>query len=394
MNQVIIIGDVHLGKSVNIGKHGIGSALSSRVIDQLAILDWVLEKADEHCANDIVFTGDIFEEGKPHPALITSFIRLVKKASQLGLKVHIIRGNHDILRSGNFYLSALDIIVAADIENVFVYNEVSTINIGNSGITFAPFMDRKSLFLDSNKEAVETLDKIFKYENSGISNEHYKVMIGHLAIEGSLFVGDEIDDMANELFCPLTMFEGYDYVWMGHVHKPQILCKIPHIAHIGSMDISNFGETNHTKHIVIYDADTGNFITEKIPTRPLKKISIIVPPEITDTTSYVLEEIKKIDLKNSIVKVDINLDSTEAAAVNKGVLQKALMEQGCFNISNITETKKVKIIKKEDDTSFTHAMDPQSLIKTYAETHIEEGLRSEFISVANSMHNQIKVESK
>lgn len=394
MNQVIILGDVHLGKSVNIGKHGVGSALSSRVIDQLAILDWVLEKADEYCVNDIIITGDIFEEGKPHPSLITSFIRFVKKVSKLGIKIHIIRGNHDILRSGNFYLSALDIIMAADIENAFVYSNVSTIVIGNSGFTFAPFVDRKSLFLDSNKEAVETLEKIFKYENAGISNELYKVMVGHLAIEGSLFVGDEVDDVANELFCPLSMFEGYDYVWMGHVHKPQVLSKTPHIAHIGSMDISNFGETNHQKHIVVYDADSGNFFTEKIPTRPLLKISIIVPPEVTDTTSYVLEEIKKIDLKKSIVKVEINLDSTEAAAVNKGVLQKALLEQGCFNISSITETKKVKILKKEDDSSFTHAMDAESLIKTYADTHIEQDLRSEYISVANEIHKQLKMDSK
>lgn len=394
MNQVIILGDVHLGKSVNIGKHGVGSALSSRVIDQLAILDWVLEKADENCANDIVITGDIFEEGKPHPSLITSFIRFIKKVSSLGIKTHIIRGNHDILRSGNFYLSALDIIMAADIENVFIYNDVSTIRVGNSGMTMVPFMDRKSLYLESNAEAVLTLENIFQYEGTGIPNDLYKVMIGHLAIEGSLFVGDEVDDMANELFCPLSIFEGYDYVWMGHVHKPQILCKNPHIAHIGSMDISNFGETNHNKHIVIYDADNGTFQTETIPTRPLKKINIIVPPEVTDTTSYVLEEVKKLDLRKSIVKVEINLDSTEATPVNKGVLQKALLEQGCFNISNITETKKVKIIKKEDDSLFTHAMDAQSLIKTYADAHIDQDLRSEYISVANEIHKQLKMDSK
>ena len=43
-------------------------------------------------------------------------------------------------------------------------------------------------------------------------------MVGHLAIEGSLFVGDEVDDVANELFCELAMFEGYDCVWIGETN--------------------------------------------------------------------------------------------------------------------------------------------------------------------------------
>ena len=38
----VILGDVHLGKIGQLGKAGIGSALNSRIIDQLKLLDWTL----------------------------------------------------------------------------------------------------------------------------------------------------------------------------------------------------------------------------------------------------------------------------------------------------------------------------------------------------------------
>jgi hypothetical protein len=45
MQSVIILGDVHLGKSVAIGKTGIGANLNSRVVDQTNLLDWTLDQA-------------------------------------------------------------------------------------------------------------------------------------------------------------------------------------------------------------------------------------------------------------------------------------------------------------------------------------------------------------
>jgi hypothetical protein len=58
MSQAIILGDVHLGKSMAIGKVGLGSALNSRIADQLNLLDWTLDQAIEHNADHIIITGN------------------------------------------------------------------------------------------------------------------------------------------------------------------------------------------------------------------------------------------------------------------------------------------------------------------------------------------------
>ncbi len=296
MSHAIILGDVHLGKGTNIGRAGVGASLNSRIADQLNLLDWTLDQAHERGVDDIIITGDVFEDPKPHPSLITMFLAWLKKCQAYHVHVHIILGNHDMLRSGMVFTSSLDIISEVDLENVSVYKNVNTVLIGASAFTLVPFRDRKSFSINSNVEAVAILRDSLVYELASIPVTYKKILVGHLAVEGSIPIGDEIDDMTNELFCPLDMFHGYDYVWMGHVHKPQIMKKKnPYIAHIGSMDISNFGETDHEKHIVIVDCNSEDhdFETEFLPTRPLKKLTTTVQKDTDDTTVYLQEAIKK-----------------------------------------------------------------------------------------------------
>ena len=111
-------------------------------------------------------------------------------------------------------------------------------------------------------------DKI-KYERLGLDDRNLNVMVGHFALVGSLPVGDEVDDMHNELFMPLNTFKDYNYTFMGHIHKPQVMCKAPYISHIGSMDLSNFSENTHSKIIAVIDTSTSEVVKNlDLPTRP------------------------------------------------------------------------------------------------------------------------------
>ena len=397
MTNAIILGDVHLGKGTNIGKGGVGSTLNSRIVDQLNLLDWTLDRAVEHHADHIILTGDVFEEPRPHPNLIVLFISWLKKCQVHDVNVHIIRGNHDILRTGNVYTSPLDIISEAELEKVHVYKEIDTITIGTTAFTFVPFRDRKSFSVGSNADAVALVRDSLVYELASIPDTYHKVLVGHLAIEGSIPIGDEIDDIANELFCPLSMFQGYDYVWMGHVHKPQVMQKKnPYIAHIGSMDISNFGETDHKKIIVVFNcAEENGWFAENLPTRPLQKITVSVPKDTADTTTYVLDELKKAGVQgNAIVRVDVSLTSPELKSVNKSTIEKYLTGQGAFNVNAISESKKVSLIKKDSNNNIDSKMDVSAAIKTYAQTYVDDTVRAGFIELAMEIHGIHKAEGK
>ncbi len=397
MTNAIILGDVHLGKGTSIGKGGVGSTLNSRIVDQLNLLDWTLDAAVENHADHIIITGDVFEEPKPHPMLITLFISWLKKCQVHDVEVHIILGNHDILRSGNVVTSPLDIIMEAEMDRIHVYKDIDTIIIGTTAFTMVPFRDRKSFSVGSAAEAISLVRDSLVYELASIPETYHKVLIGHLAIEGSIPVGDEFDDLTNELMCPLEMFKGYDYVWMGHVHKPQVMKKAkPYIAHIGSMDISNFGETDHKKHIVVFNCTQENgWRAEYLPTRPLQKITVSVPKDTVDSTAYVIDEIKKAGIPSTaIVRVDVSLTSPDLKSVNKAAIEKYLLANGAFNVNGISESKKVSLIKKDSANTIDSKMDLSAALKTYAQTYIEDAVRSEFIELATEIVNIYKTEGK
>lgn len=404
MNSVIICGDPHLGKSLSLGKVGIGLQLNSRINDQLNLLEWILDQAIEINAGNIIITGDVFEEPKPSPLIITLFIEWLKKCQANSIQVHIIMGNHDMLRSGYIYSSPLDIISEAEIENINVYKNIDTIIIGTMAFTFLPFRDRKSFGVTSNQEALSLLRESLVYELSSIPLSYKKVIVGHLAIEGSIPVGDEIDDIANELFCPIEMFNGYDYVWMGHVHKPQVMNKNnPYVAHIGSMDLSNFLETEHKKHLVIMQtnkliSDDNDFFSKKIlPTRPLKKVSLTINESVKDTTSFVINYLQNLNFNwnKSIVKIEITLENENLLNVDRSIIEKYLYNNGIFHIVNIVESRKCTLIRKninESDNTLTTKIDVKSAIKTYADSYIEEKLRSQFLEISFNIYHQYKSE--
>src|ERR1700722_11645704 len=390
MSETVILGDVHLGKGLSIGKPGIGAALNSRIVDQLNILEWTLDRAMEYMARSIIITGDVFQDSKPHPTIIALFISWLKKCTDNDIDVHIIAGNHDILRSGQFYMSALDIISAADIEGVYVYKYMSTLHTPGVSFTLIPFRDRRSFNTDSNAEAMQNIRAAVPYELASIEAHNAKVVVGHLCIEGSIPVGDEIDDLGNELFCPVEMFEGYDFTWMGHVHKPQILSKDPYVSHIGSMDLSDFGETDHTKVIVVFDPKKSEpYKYIEVPTRPLKQISVSVPVGNIGSTDYVIKELKdkhSDDLNRAIVRLNITLNSPDQVNVNRTEVENCLNGLGTFHIARISEEKKVATIKKNlENDAINSTVNEMTALKMYADANIDEGIRADFVSLATSI---------
>lgn len=389
MSATIILGDPHLGKGCSIGKPGIGSALNSRIVDQFNILEWTLSRALEVAASNIIITGDIFEDPKPHPMIVALFISWLKKCTDSDIDVHIVAGNHDVLRSGQFYMSALDIISAADMDGVFIYKYMSTFHTPGASFTLMPFRDRRSFNVESNAAALKLMQDKMPYELSGIDLPQAKVVIGHLAIEGSIPVGDEIDDMTNEIFCPVSMFKGYDYVWMGHVHKPQIMSKAPYVAHIGSMDLSDFSESDHDKVIVVFDPKHSQpYKHLEIPTRPLNQISVSVPASIIETTDYVIKELKdkNKDLTKSIVRLNISLENSDVMNVDRASIEKCLNDLGAFHICRINEERKVSPIKKSAATEgIDSTVNESTAIKMYADANVDVSIKNDFIALANQI---------
>ena len=223
--------------------------------------------------------------------------------------------------------------------------------------------------------------------------------MGHLALKGSIPIGDEFDDVINELLCPMDMFNGYDYVWMGHIHRPQVCSRKPYIAHIGSMDLSDFGETDHTKIAILYDSDkTDKFVEISIPSRPLRRIKMSIPVG-NDPTEYISNVIKTVDqstpFKNAIVKIELRLDDPDASEVNRENINKLIRDLGAQNVSNFSESRNVTVVAADKKDLIDSTVDPKSAIKLHADLlELNPDDRSCFIRFANEVVDELKEKAK
>lgn len=358
-NKILILGDVHLGKSLSIGK--LINGVNSRVQDQTNLLYWVLQTAKDKNVSNIIITGDIYEYSKPHPALIRIFMKWLKACEKEKITVHIIFGNHDIIRTGIVTQSALDIVPAVELPIANVYKDFVNLDIEGIHFTFTPYRDRRLYNVDTMEEALDKLRSELDAVKKDLPKDKCKVLIGHLALKGSLYVGDEIDDFANEIFCTEDMFDGFDYVWMGHIHKPQVLLDKDnrYIAHVGSMDRSDFGkaETDHDKIIVLLDSFNKEKLFENIvlPTRSLHNINITVPQD-KDSTDFVINNLHKYNtfdsLKDSIVKVEVELDSG-ASNINREKVSNYLYKSlEIHNLTKLIEHKNISTISSDQEVIF------------------------------------------
>jgi regulator of RNase E activity RraB len=133
----------------------------------------------------------------------------------------------------------------------------------------------------------------------------------------------------------------------------------------------------------------------EIPVRPLKKINITVPKETKDTTQYILDKLVDSgnDWERAVVKLDIVLASPELESINKSVIEKFLISKNVFNVSSISETKKIAMLKKENNIIDTK-MDIASAIKIYADLHVDAAIKSSFLEIAMGIFNEYKNEVK
>lgn len=371
MSVHIILGDVHLGKGVGIGKPGSGTALNSRIQDQINLLNWVLAKAEERQATSITITGDVYEDPRPHPTLIHLFMLWLKQCERSNIAVHIVAGNHDIIRTGSYTISALDIVPAVELPHAKTYKDIGVVKYDDVEFTFIPFRDRRMYDANSPEEALNKL----KSELDAVKHDKTikNVAIGHLSLEGAIPIGDEIDDTINEIFCPLSMFRNFDYVWMGHIHKPQVLDVKPHMAHIGSMDRSDFHDSEILidKRIIVFDPskEPEEII---IPTRNLRKIEINVPQD-KDTTDFIINHLfalnKTTSLKDSIIRLNITIQGQESPNADRDKVIKFVYNKlEAHYICNFSESRNISVMSSTAQVLFDSNISIPTAIHTYADT--------------------------
>ena len=261
--KVLHTSDWHLGKRLE---------QCERTDEHQHFLDWLLITIGQQQIEILLITGDIFDTGSPsNTALKQYYDFLWGLRSTCCREVIIIGGNHDsvsTLNAPKALLKYFNVHVVGGVPNDFT-EQIIPIKNGSGQVELVvgavPFLRDKDVRLSVPGETHEEREARLK---QGICN-HYRHIAEHVAsykaqqipviATGHLFAaGGSASDSEKEIhvgnlgqICGDQFPENFDYIALGHLHRPQVVNGSKHIRYSGSPIPLSFSEIDDTKIVLV-----------------------------------------------------------------------------------------------------------------------------------------------
>ena len=252
-------------------------------------LDWLLQTMRRESVDALLVAGDVFDSGLPSNQAQSLYYRFLCEAA-LGPCRHVIltAGNHDspsFLDAPRPLLHALNVhVIGHALEPA---DEVLLLNDREGRpeliVCAVPFLRDRDLYKASPGDTVNDRDRILA-QNMG---EHYRlcaekaeqlrseaskrfpnapalpvIAMGHLFAAGGLVSDDDgVRDLRIGSLGQISanIFpDSFDYVALGHLHRPQKVNGREHIRYSGSPLPMGFGEAGQKKQILLLECEGRN----------------------------------------------------------------------------------------------------------------------------------------
>lgn len=372
--KIGIIGDTHFGAAYNIGKTDGETQLNSRLIDFSNTFNTIVDSFVSRDVKVLVLTGDIFETRHPTSAQLNSFSRCIQRATELGMRVLIVVGNHDQQR--NIDTTTVDIFNYLNIPNVSVFPDIDSVSLKDEHgkdfhLVLMPYRDRRMVNTPSNSEAIVVLKNIL---SKLIENKvGPKILVGHLMLEKTAEAENPDSFSINELVLPFNTFQGFDAVLMGHVHKHEVMStKNPVIIYTGSMEKVSFGEKDHNKVTVVLDTDDiENFEIIPTNTRNIFEMNFdysggdkLFKDEISNKINSDIDAFdKKTSIKDAIVKLVVRVKDSDLYHVNHQKIRDYILSK---NVNNLVPMQITSIVFRQlRNSNITEDTDSKKAMTTF-----------------------------
>jgi DNA repair protein SbcD/Mre11 len=259
--RILHTADWHLGREFH------GADLSEA---HQEFFDWLTERISELEIDLVVMAGDIFDRALPPVKAIELFNRNVDRLAALA-PIVLISGNHDsAVRMGYGPLLREGLTLRSGVESigdpVIFENGPFPLAIYPipylDPITSAPGVESEEATHHAVlKAAVAAARRDFteRPENTRA------IAMGHAFIAGGETSESERGiNIGGSDQVPANVFEGFDYVALGHLHRPQMISET--IRYSGSPLHLSFSEVGAEKSVVVLDLSAdGTITTQTVP---------------------------------------------------------------------------------------------------------------------------------
>lgn len=312
--KILHTSDLHIGKYI--GTYDLKE-------DTEYVLNQVVDTAIRERVEVVLISGDVFDRPNPSEEAIKMYVSFLKELLDKNIKVIAISGNHDsgirlsaykdILGKGYFVEGEFN----SPMRKVSLNDEYGPVNFYMLPF-FTPFIVKSNLKLEKGLENYDlAMDEIIKREN--IDTSQRNIILAHQFVAGFKFGGSEEDfsysngdekNVAGVGIISLDKFQNFDYVALGHIHKPQKISRET-IRYSGSLLKYKTSEIDGPdKSVVIIDLkEKGNIEVKLDPIKPLHPFVKIegLLSELTNTNPN----------ENDYVYLIVDDDKTPIEAKNK-----------------------------------------------------------------------------
>ncbi|WMC92034.1 exonuclease SbcCD subunit D [Kineothrix sp. MB12-C1] len=258
-------GDLHIGKTVND---------FSMLEEQRSILQQIIEICSKEKVDAAVLAGDIYDRAIPPSEAVTLLDEFLTQMVKLKIPVLLISGNHDSPERVGF---AEEILQEKGIHIAGVYKGelkkvVLTDEYGEVTFALLPFIKPALVGVKTSGEAVERILEKEKY-----GEDARRVLVTHFFVTNG---GKEPETSEGETMIHVggldnveaTLFDDFDYVALGHIHKRQRIGE-KQVYYAGAPLAYSFSEAGKSKSVNLVELGRkGQVTVTEVPLHPIHEM--------------------------------------------------------------------------------------------------------------------------
>ena len=280
--KIIHLADLHIGKRVN---------EFSMIDDQKYILNQILEIIDKEKPDAVIIAGDVYDKQVPSIEAVELLDSFISDISKRKTTTFIISGNHDSAERLAFgsSLMAMGKIYISPVYNGKISKYTLKDDFGSANFYLLPFVKPSHVKRFFSDEKIESYTDAIKVvvDNLKLDTSEINILIAHQFVTGASRTESEEISVGGLDNVDASVFEDFDYVALGHIHRPQKI-GTERIRYCGTPLKYSFSEVNDTKSVSIIEINSKEDFNLRtiplIPKRDMRKIRGTYEELITKTS--------------------------------------------------------------------------------------------------------------
>ncbi len=281
--KIIHLSDLHIGK--RLGEF-------SMLEDQKFILTKIIDIIDTEKPDAVIIAGDVYDKSVPSAEAVQLFDDFLCRLAKRKLQVLVISGNHDSPERMAFGGRLMDIsgvhmapVYNGKVEAVTLEDEFGKVNFYM--LPFVKPVNVRRFFEEENIESYTDAVRV-AIENMNVNPDERNVIVTHQFVTGAEKCDSEEISVGGTDNVAGDVFDGFDYVALGHIHGPQNIGS-ERIRYCGTPLKYSFSEVKHNKSVTVVElAEKGSLGVRTVALEPLRDMREIrgTYEEITRKENY------------------------------------------------------------------------------------------------------------